>query len=101
MLENLFYFCHLKKLVRPETFGPLSCTRVPTLQIYLLVCYLTVLCRQNYRTRMVEKLHDNKLERAWKKRCQVLIRGTGATLPGGQDKIRLTSVRLTGVRADF
>ena len=22
MLENLFYFCHLKKLVRPETFGP-------------------------------------------------------------------------------
>jgi hypothetical protein len=50
---------------------------------------------------MVEKLHDNKLERAWKKRCQVLIRGTGATLPGGQDKIRLTSVRLTGVRADF
>ena len=21
-MANLFYFCHLKKLVRPETFGP-------------------------------------------------------------------------------
>ena len=21
-IEKLFYFCHLKKMVRPETFGP-------------------------------------------------------------------------------
>jgi len=28
-----------------------------------------MLCRQDYRTRMAEKLQENKLEKAWKKKA--------------------------------
>ena len=48
-----------------------SCTHAPTLRIYLLVGYLTMLRRQDYRTRMAQKPQDNKLERAWKKKAML------------------------------
>jgi hypothetical protein len=37
----------------------------------LLLGYLTMLCRERDRTLMAEKLQDNKLERAWKKKAML------------------------------
>ena len=35
-IAKLFYFCHLKKLVRPETFGPPYYVRLYT---FIMLCY--------------------------------------------------------------
>ena len=47
----LFYFCHLKKLVRPETFGPYYvCFKILEVSIrcatlFILTCEIKNLCR--------------------------------------------------------
>ena len=33
-MAKLFYFCHLKKLVRPETFGPYYVVIISQLELF-------------------------------------------------------------------
>ena len=69
-IAKLFYFCHLKKLVRPETFGP-------------YYVYITGTPPQCYVTSTLPVLFNSELERAW----QEEILSYNEVLPGKiQDK---------------
>ena len=56
-IAKLFYFCHLKELVRPETFGPYYvCSNIlPNVAFHLfgcgILCYCFVASDSRYKTR--------------------------------------------------
>ena len=64
-IANLFYFYRLKKLVRPETFGPYHvCLYVYLLFVYLITSVISkiMLCRM---IGLLVNVHGIKCEQKW------------------------------------